>query len=217
MPDALPASRGAAAVSLAATAIETLGITVLALWIALRSGSSLVWLLLPLLVLGLLRRSLSEHGLDLRLRPPSILAHFALGTLLLAGYSLLHGAFALAMGLHPVAPRIDAGLAAALIEELLVVGVPEEAFFRGYLQTRWDLVLGRPWRLAGARIGPGLVLQAVVFALCHLATGDWTRLRVFFFALLAGWLRARSGSILGPAVYHAVANVWFRLLLGSFR
>jgi membrane protease YdiL (CAAX protease family) len=40
---------------------------------------------------------------------------------------------------------------------------------------------------------------------------------VVFFALLAGWLRERSDSVLAPAVYHAVANVWYRTLLASFR
>jgi membrane protease YdiL (CAAX protease family) len=40
---------------------------------------------------------------------------------------------------------------------------------------------------------------------------------VFFFALFAGWLRERSGSVLAPAVYHAVANVWYRSLAASFR
>jgi membrane protease YdiL (CAAX protease family) len=200
-----------------ATAAETLAATVLALALSLRSGSSLVWLFLPLAILICFRRSLSEHALDLRLRPPSFAIHLLLGGSLLLLYALIHTAFALATGHHPQPPRLSWHLAQELIEELLVVGVPEEVFFRGYLQTRWNRVLGTPWRLAGARVGPALLLQGVVFAICHLATGDWTRLRVFFFAVLAGWLRERSGSILGPAVYHAVANLWFRLLLSTFR
>lgn len=201
----------------ATTAAETLAATVLALVLSLRSGSSLVWLFLPLAILVCLRRSLSEHALDLRLRPPSFATHFLLGGSLLLSYALIHAVFALATGHHPRAPQLSWQLALQLIEELLIVGVPEEVFFRGYLQTRWNRVLGTPWQVAGARVGPALLLQGAVFAICHLATGDWTRLRVFFFALLAGWLRERSGSILGPAVYHAVANLWFRLLLSAFR
>jgi membrane protease YdiL (CAAX protease family) len=40
---------------------------------------------------------------------------------------------------------------------------------------------------------------------------------VFLFAPLAGWLRARSDSIAAPAAYHAVANVWYRLVAQNFR
>ena len=89
-------------------------------------------------------------------------------------------------------------------------------FFRGYLQTRWDRACGRPWRVFGAAVGAALPIQAAAFAVCHLLIGDWTRLRVFFFALLAGWLRERSRSVLSPAAYHAVANVWYRMLAASF-
>jgi membrane protease YdiL (CAAX protease family) len=203
--------------SVAATAVETLVATALALYVSLRSGSTLVWLFLPLAILVARRRSLSDHGLDLRLRPPSFACHLLFGGAHLLLDGIVHATFAVATGLHPQAPRLSWHLAEDLAEELLVVAVPEEVFFRGYLQTRWNHALGTPWRLAGAQIGPGILVQGAIFAACHLATGDWTRLRVFFFALLAGWLRDRSGSILGPAVYHAVANVWFRLLLSAFR
>jgi membrane protease YdiL (CAAX protease family) len=38
---------------------------------------------------------------------------------------------------------------------------------------------------------------------------------VFFFALFAGWLRERTGSIAAPVVYHAVANVWYAIVFSS--
>ncbi len=211
-----PASPKPTPALIAATAAETLGATALALVVSIRGGFSLVWILLPLAILSLTRRSFSEHALDLELTPPPLRTHVRLGAALLLGYAALHAAFMIATGHTAVRPAISSGLALTVVQELLVVAVPEEIFFRGYLQTRWDRVLGRPWEIAGARVGPGIFVQAVVFALCHLATGDWTRLRVFFFGLLAGWLRTRSGSILPPAIYHAVANVWFRLLLASF-
>lgn len=210
-------ARPAGLLAVAAAAAETLAATGLALYVSLRSGSSLVWLFLPLAILLCLRRSLSEHALDLRLRPPSIGTHVRLGGALLALYGAFYVAFALGTGHRPFAPPLPWDLPRQLVQEVLLVGVPEEVFFRGYLQTRWNRVLGKPWSIAGARVGPGLILQGLMFALCHLATGDWTRLRVFFFALLGGWLRERSGSILGPAFYHAAANVWLRLLTSCFR
>jgi membrane protease YdiL (CAAX protease family) len=197
-------------------AVETLLATSLALYLSLRLEAPVVWLFLPLGLLVAGRQPLSAYGLDLRFRPPSLAVHAGIGVTLLALYTglhtwiaarVLHQAFALALPANP---------AADFVREFLVVAFPEEVFFRGYVQTRWNRACGRPWRLCGAAVGPGLLVQAAIFGVCHLATGDWTRLRVIFFALLAGWLRERSGSVLAPAVYHAVANVWYRMLLASF-
>jgi membrane protease YdiL (CAAX protease family) len=197
----------------AETSLATAVVLALALWF----GSDLPWLFAPLILIVLPGRSLSVHGFDLRLRPPSLGAHLALGTALLAGYGAVHAAFAVLWQHRSFAPRLPAGFLLGLGSEFLAVAFPEEAFFRGYLQTRWNLALGRRWAAFGARVGPGLVVQAGAFAVCHVLTGDWTRVRVFLFALLAGWLRERCDSILAPAVYHASANAWYRLLEASFR
>ncbi len=95
-----------------------------------------------------------------------------------------------------------------LVIHLGLVALPEEWFFRGYLQTRLDQWLGTPWRLMGASVGPGLIFASLAFALLHpiLIPGPH-RLLVFFPSLLFGWLRARGGNI-GPAVVvHALANL----------
>jgi len=200
--------------------VETIAATSLALFLSLRFGMPVVWLLLPLAILVLRGDSLSAYGFDLRLRPPSATAHVVMGSLLLLLYGVGHAWFAHAVLGQAFAPRRipdPIHFSAELAAEFLAIGLPEEVFFRGYLQTRLNLAFGRPWRLCGAKIGPGFWAQAAIFALCHLATGDWTRLRVFFFALLAGWLRERGGSVIGPAAYHAVANVWYRLLVAAFR
>jgi membrane protease YdiL (CAAX protease family) len=198
-------------------AAETFLATAAVFALSLRLDTGLLWLFVPLALIVLPGRSLSAHGFDLRLRPPSLGAHLGLGAALLAGYGAMHAGFAVLWQHRSFAPHLPAGLLLGLVPEFLGVAFPEEAFFRGYLQTRWNLALGRRWRAFGARIGPGLFVQAVAFAACHALAGDWTRARVFFFALLAGWLRERCDSILAPAVYHASANAWYRLLEASFR
>lgn len=203
--------------SLTAVALETASATGITLYVSLRWETSLVWLLMPIGLLVACRRPFSEYALDLRFEPPPLRTHLVLGATLLALYAALHAVVALAFQHRSFAPSPPAGTLVALAQEFLLTGVPEEVFFRGFLQTRWNLALGRHWRVLGARVGFGLLIQAVIFALCHLATGDWTRLRVFFFALLAGWLRERSNSVLAPAAYHAVANVWYSWLETSFR
>jgi membrane protease YdiL (CAAX protease family) len=202
---------------LLATSIETLAATAVALLLSVRFASSLIWLLLPLGLLKPFGRPLSEHGLDLRFRPPSIAVHAVLGISLLALYAALHALVAHVFLHQSFVLHVPRHALLDLVREFLTVGFPEEVFFRGYLETRWNRICGKPWTIFGASVGAGLFLQAVVFAICHLVTGDWTRLRVFFFAVLAGWLRERSHSVLAPAVYHSVANVWYRILVESFR
>jgi membrane protease YdiL (CAAX protease family) len=92
--------------------------------------------------------------------------------------------------------------------QFLYIGFPEELFFRGYLQQRFDDAFGRPWRLAGASWGPGLLLANSLFAGGHLlVTGNIGRLSVFFPGLLFGWLQARTGALIAPAIFHALCNI----------
>ncbi len=92
-------------------------------------------------------------------------------------------------------------------QHLLGVAIPEELFFRGYLQSRLDGVFGRRWRLFGTWVGPGLFVASLVFAVAHFVTiPSVFRLAVFFPSLLFGYLRARGGGIAAPSLYHAACN-----------
>ena len=92
--------------------------------------------------------------------------------------------------------------------QLILVAVPEEWFFRGYLQQRLDQAFGRPWRVLGADLGWGWLLASVMFAIGHLVLDPRpARLAVFFPSLLFGWLLSRTRSILAPAGFHALCNV----------
>lgn len=91
---------------------------------------------------------------------------------------------------------------------LLVVAVPEEVFYRGFVQSRLDQLHPPRFRLFGARIGPGLLYAAVLFGFGHvLIQFDPTRFEVIAPALLFGWLRNRTDSVLAPALVHAGSNV----------
>ena len=189
--------------------------TALALWLALRLERPSAWLAVPLLLLLLPGRRAEDYGLELRLRPPSYASHAAIAAAALAGYAVLHIAAARLVSDAELVPRLPPGFAMLAVTQILVVALPEELFFRGYLQDRLDRAFPPRRRFAGAPAGLALVLQAAIFALCHLAGGDWTRLRVFFFGLLAGWLRLRSGSIAAPVLYHAAANLSVAVLEAS--
>jgi membrane protease YdiL (CAAX protease family) len=101
-----------------------------------------------------------------------------------------------------------------ILGQVLVIALPEEAFYRGYLQSRLDDVWAPRWNVLGARVGPGLLVGAAIFALGHLATVQVpARLAVFFPALVFGWLRARTGGIGASVAFHASCNL-YSLVLG---
>ncbi|MDP1822085.1 MAG: MXAN_2755 family glutamic-type intramembrane protease [Archangium sp.] len=103
-----------------------------------------------------------------------------------------------------------------VIDDLFVVALPEEFFYRGYIQSRLRDAWPRGRLFFGARLGPAFWVTAVLFALGHLAIFQVWRLGVFFPALLFGWMRERSNSVVGPALFHAAANLLIKVLDASF-
>ena len=95
-----------------------------------------------------------------------------------------------------------------VLVQILVVGLPEEVFYRGFLQPRLELIWPPRLRILGAPWGFGVVATSVLFALGHYLV-DWNpgRLAVFFPSLLFGWIRNRSGSVAAGAVFHGMSNV----------
>jgi uncharacterized protein len=101
--------------------------------------------------------------------------------------------------------------------QLLVIALPEEAFYRGYLQTSLERELGKSISVFGTRVGLGLVLASAIFAVGHLFTElNPARLAVFFPALAFGILRARTGGIGASIVFHAMCNLFAAYLLRSY-
>jgi len=114
-------------------------------------------------------------------------------------------------------PFVGAGLntttlLAALLYGVIQTGFSEEFLFRG-------LVAGSLSRRMPAVWANGV--QAVIFLLPHLAIlaimpEAWPVLfLVLAGALFTGWVRIESGSILGPWMLHATANVTTALLVAT--
>lgn len=84
---------------------------------------------------------------------------------------------------------------------LLAVSLPEEAFFRGFMQEK----LGNNLR--------GVVVVSLFFSLAHLPrfiiSGDIYSTLTFFPSLVMGYLYVRTSNILAPVLFHLLANIIF--------
>ncbi len=173
-----------------------------------------LWFLVPFAIITIRQRPYEAYGLTWR-DPGSVRFHVTTCLVIFGGYALLHYAFArLVLGLH-FEPTLPPDPLQTAFAQLIVVGLSEEFFFRGYLQTQLNEKYGRPHRFLGAPWGRGLIYTALLFGLCHIVTGDLTRMRVAFFGLFAGWLRERTGTIAVPAAYHGVANLLYEFMARS--
>jgi membrane protease YdiL (CAAX protease family) len=118
--------------------------------------------------------------------------------------------------LPPFQFRLPKDFANFVLGQTLVVALPEEFFYRGYLLARLKAAWPGGPELWGVRIGRAFWVTALLFALGHLAIFQFWRLGVFFPALLFGWMREKSGSVVGAAAFHAYCNILAAVLQASF-
>ena len=124
------------------------------------------------------------------------------------GFYLWHGAA------HPFRWNLPPDFASFVAAQLVVVALPEEVFFRGWVQTRLHDAFA-PRRVLGAWLHPGvLIAQSVLFAIVHVfAEPHPARLAVFFPGLVFAWLRGWRGGVGAAIVFHALSNVFSELLV----
>lgn len=116
------------------------------------------------------------------------------------------GAYAGWDGAEPPGPSIS--LLELVLVQVVVVAIPEELFFRGFLHEKIERAMPPARRIFGGGVGWALVISSALFALVHLASGlDPRRLAVFFPALLFAWMRSATGSITAGAIAHALSNL----------
>jgi membrane protease YdiL (CAAX protease family) len=198
----------------AAPAIEALVALVVTLPLAIGFRYPVLWFLVPFAIITLTSRPYEPYGLTLR-RPGPLRLHLITVPVIFGGYAVLYYAFArFVLGLR-FQPTVPPDFLDLVVTQFLVVGLSEEFFFRGYLQTQLNQCFERRWRFLGARFGWGLILAALLFGLCHVVTGDLGRMQVALFGLFAGWLRERTETIAVPAAYHGFANVLYITLARS--
>jgi len=131
-----------------------------------------------------------------------------------AVFALLAGAGAIAFYLFvrlPLPPSISPYhgafplTAAMAAHHLLLVALPEEVFFRGYLYDAFEEAGGEP-----------VVRVALLFAIGHFVIAPSPfRLLTFFPGLLLGWGRKKSGNVYVPTAVHFLYNLFPSVIGGT--
>jgi uncharacterized protein len=97
-------------------------------------------------------------------------------------------------------------------------GFGEEILFIVYFQSRLNEDFGRPWRINGVSFGPGLLITSALFAVLHVLNpfnplvGKFELdvlwgLSSFFFGLLFGFVREKTGTVLSASVGHGLLDL----------
>lgn len=165
------------------------------------------WLYLPLLPIIHSKKETDNFGIStgsgLRGLAETLAATIVV---LIPFYAVFFAIYPAKWGLH----TLPNDLWAIAPAQFLAIALPEEFFFRGYLQTELEDISAKKVKILGAELGWGWVAASALFALGHLAVLPTPmRAAVFFPALLFGWLRARTGSVIYPAIMHALFNFTF--------
>jgi len=196
-----------------------------------KTAAALLFLYLPLHAMKKRGEYAEDYGANFRHWPRSLMLFAGMVVvtfpLFIAGYVAFLKLLVvlpkpLASLLAPYGPRVPLLLRLPerpilhAFDQLLVVALPEEFFYRGYLQQRLKLRYGPGRRALGISVGAAFFVTQGLFALGHLVEPYPWRLAVFFPALLFGWLRERSGGLLAGVLFHAACNLLMMTLEASF-
>jgi uncharacterized protein len=100
------------------------------------------------------------------------------------------------------------GLMRFLIFQIFLIALPEEFFFRGFIQSQMNRVFPARFKTLGFAWGWALPLTAFIFALSHtLITFQWWHFSIFFPGLLFGFLREKTNGLIAPIIIHGISNV----------
>jgi len=92
--------------------------------------------------------------------------------------------------------------------QLIVTGFSEEYFFRGYVQSRLNVVWPPNPNIYRHPVGRSTLVTSFLFAIGHpLVDLNPLRLAVFFPSLAFCWIRQATGSIMASVFFHASCNL----------
>lgn len=177
-----------------------------------------VFLYLSVLVSFIFRRDAKEYGFTLEGWSGDLLY---VAIFMLIFFPAVYGAYwVYRQFYHPAVFhfRLPDKFWLLMFYHILVVGLSEEAFFRGYLQRRLsDGIEGNCLELLKIKISWALLIANILFTLTHIIVlGQFWRINVFLPGLAFGWLREQRKSLVAPVLFHGLSNVFMKVLEASF-
>ncbi len=208
--------------------IEIIAITIISIGISkllktvFHDSESITTLAVPVILISaaiiptiIHRKNLSQIGLrtgDLKLQFKILFITCAMVFPLLFIGVLLLDHYKVSLPMRPIIP--EGRFYIWFCYQILFVAIPEEIFFRGYLQSNIIYLFSS---LSGKKIRflewYGIIICAVAFALSHVVLlGSSISLITFFPGLIMGWLFFRTNSLLAPILFHVIANIGYGVI-----
>ena len=172
-----------------------------------------VWVFAPLFIILCRKIDIRTMGIHVSTWKKSLFSLLAANILVFPVFTSAFYVFASIKGLPHIALDLPSGFAGTVAFHLLYVAIPEEFFFRGYLQGRVHDALREHSGNVKAYIP--LFLSALLFSFSHfvLSPGVFALL-TFFPALVFGYLRKYTGSLIAPVIFHWECNMlWITLFV----
>ncbi|UCD85078.1 MAG: CPBP family intramembrane metalloprotease [Deltaproteobacteria bacterium] len=173
----------------------------------------------PTVIISIGKRQIEDYGITIRRWWGGVGYTLLLGAVtfppFFLGYWLYRSlGFTLGLGTGGAPPE---GWMALAVYQVFFIALPEEYFYRGYVQSRLNQAFPRGFRVLKVDFGWALIVAALLFALGHFIISlQWWQMNVLFPGLLFGWLRERSGSIIAPTLFHGLCNIYIIALRAIF-
>ncbi len=104
-----------------------------------------------------------------------------------------------------------------IASQLLVVALPEELYYRGFLQGVFLKKWPARFFVVGLPLGRAIILTNILFATAHLMNGfSPFRLLTFFPGLVFSWIVFKRKNLLSAIIFHAACNLLGQILYHSF-
>lgn len=184
-------------------------------WVSVVKSLALIYL--PLALLLYMRRDLGRYGLHTDHLRASLVLFAVVSVVTLVPFWGAQYVWETQFLDHTFRLRVPKDLLPLIAGEILAVALPEEVFYRGYLQTRLDEAMPSRRRILGADVGWALPVSSAIFVLGHMAVrpAAW-QIGIFVPSLVFGWLRIRTNSLVAPILYHALCNIGMFVLQRSY-
>ena len=166
-----------------------------------------LFLYIPLILLLITRKRPEQWGITFKGFFPSLGTALLLSLLCLPAFLILYHYYQLYWLHFPGRIKFPQDWMLLFLYHLVCVALPEEVFYRGYMQSRLNEVFPKGVNFLSARLGVGWLYTAVLFALGHyLIDFRINTLATFFPGLVFGWLRERTGNVVASTLFHALCN-----------